>query len=74
MLFVIEWKFEKNTGLGPIEEGPVCVLNSNNAQGQETPVGNRRGEQRSASSPERRGQWQPRYASIGWEAIALGMS
>ena len=25
--------------MGPIEEGPVCVPNSNNAQGQETPVG-----------------------------------
>ena len=24
----------------PIEEGPVCVLNSNNARDQETPVGN----------------------------------
>ena len=25
-------------------EGPVCVLNSNNAQGQQTPAGNQRGE------------------------------
>ena len=42
--------------LCPIEEGPACVLNPNNAQGQETPVGNQRGERRRASSLERRGQ------------------
>ena len=58
----------------PIEEGPVCVLNSNNAQGQEKPAGNQRGERRSASSPERHGQRQTRFASVGSEAIALGIS
>ena len=61
MMFFVE----KNTALGPIEEGPVRVLNSNNAQGQETPVGNQRGERRSASSPKRRGQWQTRFARVG---------
>ena len=55
--------------------GRTCLCsNSNNAQGQETPVGNQRGERRNASSPERRGQRQARFASVGWEAIALGMS
>ena len=29
----------KKTALCPIEEGPLCVRNSNNARGQETPVG-----------------------------------
>ena len=53
------------TALGPIEEGPVCVLNSNNAQGQEIPVGNQRSERRSASSPERRSQRRTRFASVG---------
>ena len=57
-----------------IEEGPVCVLNSNNAQGQETPVGNQRGERRSASSPGRRGQRHTRFGIVRKEAIALGMS
>ena len=53
-LFAIGWKFEKNAALGPIEKGPVYVLMSNNAQGQETPVDNKLG--RTASSPEHRGQ------------------
>ena len=57
-----------------MEKGPVCVLISNNAQGQETPVGNQRGERRSVSSPERRGQRQTRFPSVGYEVIALGMS
>ena len=64
-MFVIEKKFEKITAVCPIEEGPVCVLNSNNARGQETPVRNQRGERQRASSPERRGQWQTRFASPG---------
>ena len=57
-----------------IEEGSVCVLNSNNARGQETPAGNQRGERRRASSPKRRGQRQTRVSSPGQEAIALGIS
>ena len=47
-----------------------CVLVSNNARGQETPVG----ERRRASSPERRGQRQTRFASTGEEGITLGIS
>ena len=60
--------------MGPVEEGPVCVLNSTIARGPEVPVGNQGGDRRRASSLERRGQWLTRFASPGYEAIALGIS
>ena len=54
----------------------VSCLQSDNAvsTSNKTLVGNKRGEQRSALSPERRGQRQTRFANVGHEAIALGMS
>ena len=42
--------------------------------GQETPVGNQRGERRQASSPERRSQRQIVFAGTRLEAIALEIS
>ena len=52
----------------------LCSKLDKRKRRQETPVGNQRGERRDASSPDRCAQQQTRFSSVGYEAIALGIS